>query len=125
MSFRIDRGQVIPVQNDNTKRSEKAGVKQPDFQRLLQQSIQKSNEVKISAHAKQRMEERNIELDNSDMDAIKGAMDTLEQKGALNSLMMYKDFAFIASIRNRTIITSIANDELDVVTNIDSAILVK
>lgn len=125
MSFRIDRGQIIPVQNGSKQQGSTTKVQNSEFQRMLQESMLKGEEIKISAHAKQRMEERNISLGEKDMDALKGAMNSLEAKGARESLMLYKDFAFIASIRNRTIITSMANDELDLVTNIDSAIIVK
>ncbi len=52
-------------------------------------------------------------------------MDSLEKKGAKESLMIYKDYAFIASVRNRTIITSMDHKEVDVVTNIDSAMMIK
>ena len=71
------------------------------------------------------MEERNIKLEESDMNALKDAIIDLEKKGAKESLMLYKDMAFIASVRNRTIITTMNNNEMDVVTNIDSAIIVK
>lgn len=125
MSFRIDRGQIIPVQNGSQQQGKSKGVQSQEFQRMLQESMLKNQEIKISAHARQRMEERNIRLEEYDMDALKGAMNSLEAKGARESLMLYKDFAFIASIRNRTIITSMDSDELDIVTNIDSAILIK
>lgn len=39
--------------------------------------------------------------------------------------MLYKDVVLIASINNRTIITAIKEEEMDIVTNIDSAILVR
>lgn len=125
MSFRIDRGQIIPVQNGSKQQGSSTKVQNLEFQRMLQESILKGEEIKISAHAKQRMEERNIRLEAHDIDALKEAMSSLEAKGARESLMLYKDLAFIASIRNRTIITTMGNDELDVVTNIDSAIIVK
>lgn len=125
MSFRIDRGQVIPVNNDIKKSSGKSSKNNVDFQKLLQETITRGKDIKLSAHAQQRMEERNIVLEEKDMDALKGAIGQLEQKGARESLMIYKDYAFIASIRNRTIITSMDSTELDVVTNIDSAIIVK
>ena len=125
MSFRIDRGQIIPSNNDVKKSSGKTSKNNLDFQRLLQETITRGTDIKLSAHAEQRMQERNIVLEEKDMDALKGAIDQLEQKGARESLMIYKDYAFIASIRNRTIITSMDSTELDVVTNIDSAIIVK
>lgn len=125
MSFRIDRGQVIPTNKDLKKTTEKNPKNNIDFQRLLQDTITRQGEIKLSAHAEQRMKERNICLEEKDMDALKGAIDQLEQKGARESLMLYKDYAFIASVRNRTIITSMDRTEVDVVTNIDSAIIVK
>jgi len=123
MSFRIDRGQVIPVSGDK-KNHQAQRNKGHDFQSMLQETIKRGQDIKISAHAQQRMEERNIRLEEGDMKALQGAMDSLEQKGARESLMLYKDYAFIASIRNRTIITSMGSNEVDVVTNIDSAIIV-
>lgn len=125
MSFRIDRGQIIPANKDVNKSSGNTSKNNIDFQRLLQDTITKQSEIKLSAHAQQRMQERNIVLEEKDMDALKGAIDQLEQKGARESLMIYKDYAFIASVRNRTIITSMDSTEVDVVTNIDSAIIVK
>jgi flagellar operon protein len=125
MSFRIDRGQVIPVQRGGEQENSSSKVQGQDFQRMLQESILRGKDIKISAHAQQRMEERNIHLEESDIKALKGAMDSLEEKGARESLMLYKDHAFIASIRNRTIITSIDSEGVEVVTNIDSAIIVK
>ena len=123
MSFRIDRGQVVPVSGDKKNQPVQRAPGQ-DFQAMLQETIKRGQEIKISAHAQQRMEERNIRLEEGDMKALQGAMDSLEKKGARESLMLYKDFAFIASIRNRTIITSMDSNEVDVVTNIDSAIIV-
>ncbi len=122
MSFRIERGQMIPIQNRKDNK-----VKQTetlDFQQLLQESIKNNDGVKISAHAEQRMLERDIKLQESDMNLIKDAMNSLEKKGAKESLMLYKDMAFIASVNNRTIITALQYSELDIVTNIDSTIIV-
>lgn len=123
MSFRIER-QII--QSPNSSGRKQVNNSHLEFQRLFQETLtRKDNNIKISAHAEQRMQERNIKLQESDMDALKDAMNDLEKKGARESLMIYKDMAFIASVRNRTIITTMNNNEMDVVTNIDSAIIVK
>lgn len=123
MSFRIERGQIIPSSNNTTKKQVQST--NVDFQRILQESIDKKENIKISAHAEQRMAERNIKLQQSDIERLKDAMNDLEKKGARESLMLYKDMAFIASVRNRTIITTMQNNDMEVVTNIDSAIIVK
>jgi len=122
MSFRIERGQIIPSSDSRVNSKSNFNV---DFQNILQESINKNDNIKISAHAEQRMLERNIRLQKNDIDRLKTAMNDLEQKGAKESLMLYKDMAFIASVSNRTIITTMQNSEMDIVTNIDSAIIVK
>ena len=72
-----------------------------------------------------RLEQRGIELDEDDMTKIEEAFETLDNKGAKNSLIIYNDLSIIASITNRTIITASLSDEMQEVTNIDSAILVQ
>lgn len=123
MSFRIERGQIIPSPKQQTNKSR--GKTNNGFQRILEESINRNEKVKISAHAQQRMMERDIHLEEKDMNLIKEAMNNLERKGARESLMLYKDMAFIASVNNRTIITAMEYEDIDVVTNIDSAIVVK
>lgn len=123
MSFRIERGQIIPSSSNAVNiKKDNSNV---DFERILQESINKKGNIKISTHAEQRMQERNIKLQESDMKLLNEAMNDLEKKGARESLILYKDMAFIASVRNRTIITTMQNNEMEVVTNIDSAIIVK
>ena len=123
MSYRIERGYVNPSPSTGSKKQASNDLK---FQKIFGETLQKQEDrLSISAHAQQRMEERNIKLEESDMNALKDAIIDLEKKGAKESLMLYKDMAFIASVRNRTIITTMNNNEMDVVTNIDSAIIVK
>lgn len=121
MSFRIEKGQIIP----SPKTRASTTTRDVDFGQVLQESIRKKASVKISSHAQQRMEERQISLKESDLNLINEAMNKLEKKGSRESLMIYKDMAFIASVNNRTIITAMRDRDIDVVTNIDSAIVVK
>ena len=123
MSFRVERGQIIPVKNGASK--ETKDISSLDFQKILQESLVKDEKIKISQHAKQRMLERNIKLKESDMNTLNQAMNNLEQKGARESLMLYKDLALIASVNNRTIITALQSDEMEIVTNIDSAVIIR
>lgn len=123
MSFRIERGQVNLSPNSRVKKQAGNDLK---FKKIFDESLQKQdNKLNISAHAQQRMRERNIKLEESDMNVLKDAISDLEKRGARESLMLYKDMAFIASIRNRTIITTMNNNEMNIVTNIDSTIIVK
>lgn len=123
MSFRVERGQIIPSSSSQINSGKE--IVNLDFQKVLNQSISEKENVKISAHAQQRMLERDIKLEDADMKLINQAMNNLEKKGAKESLMIYKDMAFIASVNNRTIITALQEKDIEVITNIDSAIVVK
>ncbi len=123
MSFKIQNGQIIPSQGNYGKVEKGA---KGDFERLYLESLQKTKEtVKLSAHAQDRMDKRQITLNDEDMVKINDAVNTLEKKGARESLLLYKDAAFIASIRNKTIITAMRNEEIETITNIDSAVQIK
>ena len=84
-----------------------------------------SNELKVSNHARKRLEQRGYALAEQDISNLNTAVDELQERGSQNSLLLYKDLALIASVRNRTIITALNPDELDTVTNIDSTKFVR
>ena len=95
-----------------------------DFGAVLQREIKA---VKFSSHAQQRLESRNIRLDEADLAKLQGAVDKAARKGARESLiLMNSDLAFVVSVRNRTVITAVdgANLKENVFTNIDSAVIV-
>ena len=71
------------------------------------------------------LEQRGYALAQQDMTTLNTAVNELEEKGSEQSLLLYKDLALIASVRNRTIITALNPDELDTVTNIDSTKFVR
>ncbi len=97
------------------------------FQQMLDQEIASKKTIKISAHAQQRLEQRNIHLSDTDLEALNRGMEKAEKKGAKESLLLYKDLALIASIRNRTVITAVSQSEAkeNVFTNIDSAVIIE
>lgn len=128
-TYRINNGQLFPVEPiGQNQKSTNVTDKQnaATFKDLLEKTIQDKTSVKISYHAQQRLQQRNIVLDEKDMNALKNAMEKAEQKGARESLLLYKDMALITSIKNRTIITAVDSKSAgeNVFTNIDSAVLV-
>lgn len=125
MSFRIGN-KDIAIGKGQGSRSKRSNYKlDNNFRTILNERLDKKKKVKISAHAQERLEERNIKLENRDMNLINKAIENLEEKGARESLMLYKDMALIASVNNRTIITALKAEDMDIVTNIDSAVRVK
>jgi len=91
------------------------------FDEIFSKEISK---VKLSKHAQQRLESRNIKLSDNEMNKINDAVQKAEAKGAKDSLVMMDKTAFIVNIPNRTVITamSLTNANENVFTNIDSVV---
>lgn len=94
------------------------------FQRILADEI--SAKLKFSQHAQQRLKQRNIELGAEELTKLNAAAQKAREKGAKESLILYKDLALIVSIKNNTVITAVDGQSLreNVFTNIDSAVIV-
>ncbi|MEF9952013.1 MAG: TIGR02530 family flagellar biosynthesis protein [Clostridium sp.] len=95
-----------------------------DFDKCLNKAL--DNNLKISAHASERLDSRNINLSQDDVNNINRAIDKVQSKGAKETLILYNNLALIASVPNRTIITAMDKSSLEekIFTNIDSAIII-
>ncbi len=95
----------------------------PSFDEILSGTL--GGNVKLSAHAQQRLQSRGIELGPVELDRISQAIDLLAEKGGKETLLLSDRAAFVVSVPNRTVITAVARDELkdNVFTQIDSALL--
>lgn len=93
------------------------------FDSVFQQELEK---IKFSNHALKRLENRNIQLGESEINKIQNAVERAELKGSKDSLVMMEDTAYIVNIPNRTVVTAMAlgssND--NIFTNIDSVVFV-
>ncbi|WP_425449187.1 TIGR02530 family flagellar biosynthesis protein [Dethiothermospora halolimnae] len=85
----------------------------------------KSNDIKFSKHAKERMTTRNIKLTEDQIIRLENAMDKAENKGIKEALILIDKKAFIASVENKTIITTANHSDMKekIFTNIDGAII--
>lgn len=126
MSFRIVNGKVVPIDIPGQGNRSTGTDNNTNFKDILSNELDKAAGVKISGHAMERLKSRNIELDSVDMKKLTDAIERADSKGARESLLLYKDIAFIASVRNKTIITAIDKESAkdNVFTNIDSAVIV-
>ena len=97
-----------------------------DFKKILDKNILNDNSVKISSHAMERIKKDSIPINNMEIQKIENALDKLREKGSNESLLLSKDYAIIASVKNRTIITAMSGDRVkdNIFTNIDSTMLI-
>jgi flagellar operon protein len=105
--------------------SRAAETAQP-FDAFLKSTVDQGQGLKFSAHAKERLSLRNINLSADDLSRMNDAVNKAAAKGARQSLLVMENQAFIVSVPNKTVITALDNNSMkeNVFTNIDSAVIV-
>lgn len=108
------------------KRTDSAPLKGQDFSSVLD-AVQKKSGLYFSSHAQKRMMNREIVLDKEDLHKMERAVNRLQQKGGNESLLLHRDVAYVVSVKNRTVITAMDEENLQehIFTNIDSAVILK
>jgi flagellar operon protein len=96
------------------------------FDAILQTTVDRGGALKFSAHARERLNLRNINLSADDVQRMTDAVNKAAAKGARQSLLVMDSQAFIVSVTNRTVITALDGGSMkeNVFTNIDSAVIV-
>ncbi|TYO95480.1 TIGR02530 family flagellar biosynthesis protein [Desulfallas thermosapovorans] len=97
------------------------------FQEILSRELAGDSKIKVSVHAQRRLAERNIVLGRQDWEKINHAVNKAQAKGASNSLVIHGDTALIVSVKNRTVISAMDENDMreHIFTNIDSAVIIK
>lgn len=115
-------GGEVSRSHQQIDQQEKSGA----FQKILEQRLNRSEDLKFSIHAQERMRLRHIQMGMHDVERLKNGVDQIAQKGGRESLVLMDKSAFLVSVRNRTVITAMGSDHLknNVFTNIDSTIIV-
>jgi flagellar operon protein len=96
------------------------------FGQVLDQKLDQDSELKFSAHAQQRLSNRNINLTADDLVRLKQGLSQAAAKGSKESLLLKDGVAFVVSVKNNTVITAVDAGSMkgNVFTNIDSAVIV-
>lgn len=121
MSYYIHPLQQHDTYHINHKRLSKKNNK--NFVELFK----KEQQLKISKHAKQRLSERNIKINDDKWQKISDKMNEANKKGVTDAVVVTDDAALIVSNKNKTVVTALAYDEADekIFTNINGMILIK
>ena len=105
------------------KRSQITGA---SFKTLLDEQLSKSNPLRFSKHAQERVDQRGIELTEALLSNLTNAVSKAREKGARDVIVIDAAQAFIVNIPNNMVITTITDSEMreNVFTNIDSAVII-
>ena len=115
---------ILPVDNSSlTKRKTNhntTAATGASFADIMQKASQR---VTFSSHALQRMESRNLNFSEKDLQKLDDTVTKMAQKGARESLIYMNDMALVVSVANRTVITAMdgSSAKENIITNIDSA----
>ena len=96
------------------------------FDEILRQKVSQLNGPEFSKHAAARVAQRNIELSESSLNRLTQGMRLAQEKGLDDTLILVDKTAFIVSVKNNTVITTVNGDELNgnVFTNIDGTVII-
>ncbi|WP_378957236.1 TIGR02530 family flagellar biosynthesis protein [Pelosinus sp. sgz500959] len=120
---------IVPVNkaNDNLVQdlNNKAKNNSTTFAQMFAKEL---NGVQFSQHALQRLQARNIKLEEADLTKLNNAVEKAAEKGAKDSLVLMNgnNLALVVSIKNKTVITALDSVSMkdNIFTNIDSAVII-
>lgn len=109
-----------PIQATNTPKQTHA----PSFKEHMQQATG-AEELKISKHATERIQERNINISDDEWQVVSNKVFEARDKGVTQPLVLMEQAALIVSAKNATVITAMDRSEAksQLFTNIDGTIV--
>lgn len=116
----------LPIANrlsGNTISKPVAGIPFHEILKDKQEAV-RSEELKFSKHANERLASRNIDLSDDQYKRLESGARKAYEKGIKETLVMVDDLAFIVNIKNNTVITAVNEGEDKIFTNIDGAVII-
>lgn len=96
------------------------------FAEALQHKLRENGQgVEFSKHAMQRISERSIDLSEGELERLNKGVEIAADKGSRETLVLVDTNAFVVSVKNNKVITTISKEELqgNIFTNIDSTVI--
>lgn len=120
----------ISVTTGNTTGIQPAPVPEAEgesFAAALKQKIEEKQGVEFSKHAIQRLEERSIDISTGNiLERLNKGVEIAADKGSNETLVLVDKTAFVVSVKNNKVITTMSNEDLmgNIFTNIDSTVII-
>lgn len=105
-------------------------LQEGSFAAALQEKLaekQYTGGVEFSKHAIQRLEQRSIDLASGDtLERLNKGVEIAADKGSNETLVLVDQTAFVVSVKNNKVITTLSNEDLrgNIFTNIDSTVII-
>ncbi len=127
----INNRPIPSIQKVQSERSQaqpirKSQVASNPFQNVLQQQLERRDQLKFSKHANQRLDSRQIQLSEDQMLRLNTGVSRAKAKGIKESLVLMDNIALVVNVENQTVVTALDHSEATdhVFTNIDGAVVI-
>ena len=96
------------------------------FADVLKSTIEKNSEVNFSNHAIKRAVDHNMDITDDELNRLKEGVRLASEKNLDDTLILVGEKAFVVSVKNNTVITTVNNNSIqgNVFTNINGAVIV-
>ncbi len=118
------KGNGVALGNKTASAEENGGI---TFAETLRNEIERCSKVEFSSHAMKRIELRSIDISTNDKLArLNKGVEIAAGKGSEESLILVDSTAFVVSVKNNRVITTMSREDLmgNIFTNIDSAVII-
>ncbi len=115
-----------PISNHQLRSVTSKPTSMDSFSQHLQNVLQ-PEKLTISKHAKERMSQRGIQIDEAKWGQIQEKVNEAKKMGVKDSLVLLQDAALIVSAKNNTVITAMDRQEAtaQIFTNINGTIVLE
>ncbi len=94
------------------------------FADILNNTCEKTSELHFSKHAAMRLEMRDIEFSDEQLERIKKGLVKAKQKGIRDSLVLVDNITLVVNTKNNVVVTAMEQEIENIYTNIDGAVIV-
>lgn len=113
--------------NGTAAKSQGSPKDSPFAQELRAQLDQQNSQgVEFSRHALERIDDRNINMnDGNKLERLNKAVEVAQSKGSNDTLVILDGAAFLVSVKNNKVITTLNSEDMQgsIFTNIDSTVI--
>lgn len=121
----VNNNQAISGIRGSELQKIQAGQRGVGFEQLLQEKLQQKEQLQFSKHAKERIDQRGIEMTSTLMNDLNNAVAKAKQKGAKDVVVIGPKEVFIVNVPNNIVVTTLSGAEMknNIFTKIDSAVI--
>jgi len=110
---------------DTTRKQQKNKTEGNQFDKMLNSKLKvkgDKKEITFSKHSMQRLQKRNIDLKEEDINKLESAFEKAEEKNIKTPLIVSENLICVADTKSRTIITVMDTMKDKVFTNVDGVV---